>query len=129
MKEITQSRRRIVAVDDEKDFLKILESWLRERYSVTCLSGGTGLAEEIRSLEPDLVLLDAHMPAEDGFDVCGRLRSLPGGECLPIVFLTGSDADEDFLRHLDAGGSRYLTKPIAKGALLAAVAEELGQSV
>lgn len=127
MKKITESRRRIVAVDDERDFLKILENWLAEDYSVTGLSGGAGLAEEIRSLEPDLVLLDAHMPAEDGFDVCGRLRALPGGACLPIVFLTGSNSDEDFLRHLDAGGSRYLTKPIGKSVLLAAVAEELGQ--
>ncbi len=129
MKGNAESRRRIVVVDDEKDFLKIVESWLREHYDVTCLPAGEGLAEEIRSLEPDLVLLDAHMPAESGFDVCGRLRALPAGAYLPIVFLTASNADGDFLRHLDAGGSRYLTKPITKSALLAAVAEELGQSV
>ncbi|NNN05540.1 MAG: response regulator [Elusimicrobia bacterium] len=129
MKNYGATKPKVVVVDDEKDFLRIIESWLQERYSVTCLPGGEGLAEEIRGLEPDLVLLDAHMPAQSGFDVCGRLRSSPDGAYLPIVFLTGSNADEDFLRHLDAGGSRYLTKPINRRELLAAVAEELGQAV
>jgi CheY-like chemotaxis protein len=126
MKKEREARPKILVIDDEPDFLRVLSLWLREEYDATCLSSGAELSEQLLALEPDLVLLDAHMPDADGFEICRRLRAQPGGEDLPIVFLTGSRADEDFLRHIQAGGSRFLMKPIARRELLAAVKEELG---
>ncbi|MDE2491324.1 MAG: response regulator [Elusimicrobia bacterium] len=117
---------KVVVVDDEPDFLKLVSSWLRPSYEVVCLTGAEGACEEIAALEPDAVVLDVHMPDKSGFAVCRELRAKPGGADLPIVFLTGSKTDEDFLQHLETGGSRYLTKPIGRQALLEALAEQLG---
>jgi CheY-like chemotaxis protein len=129
MKKNAEPKPKVVVADDDKDFLRLVARWLKDDYRVECLPGGAGLTDEISALEPDLVLLDAHMPGENGFAVCRRLRSRPGLAELPIVFLTGSRTDEDFLQHLDTGGSRYLNKPIGRRALLAALSEMLGQAV
>lgn len=119
---------RIVVIDDEPDFLKLVESWLKPYYDVASFSSTTGVVEKIRVFDPDLILLDVHMPDQSGFAVCRRLRNEPGFEDVPVVFLTGSKTDEDFLMHLEAGGSRYLTKPIGRKTLLEALAEQLGGS-
>lgn len=128
MKTERGAKPKVVVIDDEPDFLRVLATWLKDDYDATCLSSGAELCEQLLELEPDLVLLDAHMPDMDGFEICRRLRATPGGEDVPIVFLTGSTADDDFLRHIQSGGSRYLMKPITKRALLSAVKEELGLS-
>ncbi len=120
------ARPKIVVIDDEPDFLLLVESWLKPSYDVTAFAHSFGLVEEIRALEPDLILLDIHMPEESGFRICQRLRSTPGFADLPVIFLTGSRTDEDFLLHIETGGTRYLTKPIGRRALLGAVSEQLG---
>jgi CheY-like chemotaxis protein len=125
MKAKNEDRPKIVVVDDEPDFLTIVESWLKPAYDVTVFSHCDGLVEAIQVLKPDLVLLDVHMPEESGFKICRRLRSTPGLESLPVVYLTGSKTDEDFLLHIETGGTRYLTKPIGRRTLLEALSEEL----
>jgi CheY-like chemotaxis protein len=117
---------RIAVVDDEPDFLKLVELWLRPAYRVESFVRSAGAVARLKAFAPDLVLLDVHMPEESGFSLCRKLRSEKGFENLPVVFLTGSKADEDFLQHLAAGGSRYLTKPIGRATLLEVLREQLG---
>lgn len=121
----SEKRPRIVVVDDEPDFLTIIESWLKPACEVAAFSRCDGLVEKVRVLAPDLVLLDVHMPQKSGFELCRELRSSPGLADLPVVFLTGSRTDEDFLLHLESGGTRYLTKPLGRKALLEALSEQL----
>lgn len=121
----TQRKPRVVVVDDEQDFLKLVEMWLRPAYEVTCLGAAAGMGRRIAGLAPDLVVLDVHMPDESGFSLCRELRAVPGLADLPVVFLTGSKTDEDFLQHLETGGSRYLTKPIGRKDLQDALDEQL----
>ena len=119
---------KIALVDDEPDFLLLMDSWLKPGYDVTSFSHCDGLLQKLQSLKPDLVLLDIHMPEESGFKICRDLRAAAGFAELPVIFLTGSKTDEDFLLHLESGGTSYLTKPIARKALLDAVFEALGDS-
>lgn len=129
MKARKEVRPLIAVVDDEPDFLLIAESWLKPSCEVISFSRTEGLVEKIRALQPDAVLLDVHMPEEDGFSVCRRLRATPGLEDVPVVYLTGSKTDEDYLENLQSGGTRYLTKPIARRALLEALSELLGTAL
>lgn len=119
-------RPRVVVVDDEVDFLKLVERWLKPKFDVTCLSGGVDTSEEIASLDPDLLIMDIHMPERDGFQICRRLRGQAGFEDLPVIFLTGSKSDKDFVHYLDFGGCRYMTKPVTGKELKEAVTEQLG---
>lgn len=116
---------KIVLVDDERDFLTLVKSWLQPHYQVFAFSNALGAAESIGALSPDLVVLDVHMPSGSGFDLCRWLRSTPEYAETPIVFLTGARAEADFARHVRAGGTRFLTKPIDRRDFLDAVSEEL----
>jgi putative two-component system response regulator len=61
--------------------------------------------------KPNLILLDIMMPDMDGFEVCRRIKAMPGHADIPIVFLTVRDQQEDRQRAKDCGAAGYLTKP------------------
>jgi two-component system, OmpR family, response regulator len=65
----------------------------------------------------DAVVLDAMIPAPDGFEVCRRWRD--AGRWMPVLMLTARDAIDDRVRGLDVGADDYLTKPFAFGELYA----------
>ncbi len=61
---------------------------------------------------PDLILLDLKMPRMDGHEVLARIKSDPDLECIPVVILTSSEADEDVLRAYKHNANCYVTKPV-----------------
>jgi two-component system sensor histidine kinase/response regulator len=77
------------------------------------LEVGTGEDALARYAElgPDLVLLDVVLPGMSGLEVCRRLRRQHGPDCVPIIFLTGSDAPADIVAGFEAGASDYVAKP------------------
>ncbi len=125
MRTKTDDRPKIVVIDDESDFLTAMERSLKPLYRVTTLYGSEWTYAQVAALEPDLVLLDIHMPEQSGFDLCRDLRADPRFAKIPIIFLTCSTADEDYRRHQRAGGTRFLNKVIDRKHLLEVMAEEL----
>jgi DNA-binding response OmpR family regulator len=65
----------------------------------------------------DAVILDVGLPDGDGRDLCVRLRKQ--GHKMPIIMLTGSDAETDVVRGLDSGANDYIAKPFRLAELLA----------
>ncbi len=61
---------------------------------------------------PDLILLDLKMPRMDGHEVLARMKADPRLDCIPVVILTSSEADEDVLRAYKSQASCYVTKPV-----------------
>jgi DNA-binding response OmpR family regulator len=111
--------RRILIVDDEPRYLRLLEANLKtEGYVV--LKAADGLqALEVFSAQPvDLILLDIMMPRLDGFGVCQRIREYSN---VPIVILTAKGEEQDRVRGLDLGADDYLVKPFSATELLARV--------
>ncbi|MEZ5238399.1 MAG: response regulator [Microthrixaceae bacterium] len=80
----------------------------------------------VRSWEPDLVLLDLHMPHVGGTEFMDRLRA--GGDlgALKVLVVTADTDPEAEQRAMAAGASGVLTKPLDAGALLRSVADLLG---
>jgi DNA-binding response OmpR family regulator len=111
--------KRILIVDDEPRYLRLLEANLRtEGYEVATAQDGVQ-ALDIFSAQPiDLVLLDVMMPRLDGFGVCQRLREFSN---VPIVILTARGEEQDRVRGLDLGADDYLVKPFSATELLARV--------
>lgn len=112
-------------VDDDRDFQTIVRGWLTPRYDLLSLSNGDGLIEDLAAVDPQLLLLDVRMPGPDGFKLCAGVRARPRFIGLPILFLTGCSEDEDFVKNLDAGGTAFLTKPVARKRLLWTIRELL----
>lgn len=111
----------ILLVDDDMDFQYILRQWLKSRYETISLSSGEELLDEVRSLDPDLIILDVRLPGPDGFKLCRRIRSDSRFAGTPILFLTASHSNEDFIKNLEVGGTAYITKPVERQRLLAEI--------
>jgi EAL domain-containing protein (putative c-di-GMP-specific phosphodiesterase class I)/CheY-like chemotaxis protein len=71
------------------------------------------------SLQPDLVLLDLHMPGMDGVAVMEAIRrATPDDEFVPVIVLTADGTPEARDRVLAAGASDFLTKPVDRGEVV-----------
>jgi two-component system cell cycle response regulator DivK len=68
--------------------------------------------EVLKTVHPDLILMDINMPDMDGYSLTARIRSLPGFESVPIVALTANVMRGDREKSLEAGCDGYIQKPI-----------------
>lgn len=71
----------------------------------------------------DAILLDVGLPDGDGRELCAKLRR--DGKRMPVIMLTGADAEQDVVRGLDAGANDYIAKPFRLNELLARVRAQL----
>jgi two-component system, cell cycle response regulator DivK len=76
-------------------------------------AGNAGEAlETLKSLHPDLILMDINMPDVDGYTLTTQIRAMSGFESVPIVALTANVMRGDRERSLEAGCDGYIQKPI-----------------
>jgi CheY-like chemotaxis protein len=127
----------LVADDDQEDCMMIRDAWRESRLANTLrvVSDGEELLEYLRhqgrycdpetAPRPGLILLDLNMPRMDGREALAEIKSDPSLRQIPIVILTGSQAEEDIFRSYDLGVNSYVTKPVTFAALVAVV-KELG---
>jgi putative two-component system response regulator len=105
---------RILIVDDEDVNVRALTRILRTSGfgEIVSTTDPTAAARLYREQDPDVILLDLHMPGCDGLDILRQLRSLAGPQAfVPVLVLTG-DPSRDARRHaLTAGAKDFLTKP------------------
>lgn len=90
-----------------------------EGYAVDVVSTGQDALWASVELPLDAVVLDAMIPAPDGFEVCRRMREK--GCWVPVLMLTARDAITDRVAGLDAGADDYLVKPFAFDELFARI--------
>jgi DNA-binding LytR/AlgR family response regulator len=110
---------RALIVDDEPVARQVLREELAELPGVALVGeaeNGPRAVQQIRDLQPDLVLLDVQMPGMDGFEVVRRIEGpLPPA----IIFVTAYD--EYALKAFDVGAIDYLLKPVGQERLQAAI--------
>ncbi len=105
-------------VDDSPTIQKVVSVTLEAHgHEVVTASDGMEALAKLRTLRPDLVLLDITMPHMDGYQLCRILRSNELTKSVPIVMLSGKDGLFDKMRGRMAGAATYITKPFAPSAL------------
>lgn len=112
----------ILVVDDQSANVQVLGQLLEtgDYHVMPALNGEQALARA-QARKPDLVLLDMLMPQMDGWQVCRKLRELPGLADVPVIFLTAA-TDRDYVQRAFAEGAvDYVTKPFVPEELLARV--------
>ncbi len=116
----------ILVVDDEPNTVEFLRITLEmSGYDVLEALDGITALQKVATCHPDLVLLDVMMPEMDGLEVCRRLRAQRDTADLPIVILSARTSVEAIREGLDAGATRYLTKPVTRDNLLETLREVL----
>ena len=112
---------KVLAVDDEKDILRLVEIKLKKAgfEVVTAQDGEEGMRMALTE-KPDVVLLDVMMPKMDGYTAARRIK----GEVKPapiVLMLTARGQEADMLRGIKEGADDYVVKPFAPRELIARI--------
>ncbi len=121
------NKKRVLVIDDEKDYLKITKLNLEEtnNYEVITLLNARDVISCVHSFKPDIILLDMLMPAIGGIDVCDMLNDDPIGAEIPIIIVSALDKYEDKLQAYRQGIVYYISKPIGRDDLIAKIEKAL----
>jgi len=105
---------RILIVDDEPANVYLLEAILEHTAAeIRSLDDSRQVEQVFAEFEPDIVLLDLHMPDPDGLEVLRRLRSARQSlGFLPVIMLTGDTGKVARNSALILGADDFLTKPL-----------------
>lgn len=103
----------IVAIDDEVDFIAMLEDYFRPRgYQMSVALRGAKGIEMVKETKPDVVLMDLKMPGIDGDEVLKLVKSLDPTP--KVIFVTAyDDGGKTKARLLKMGAYAHFDKPIA----------------
>ncbi|MDN3567481.1 response regulator transcription factor [Paeniroseomonas aquatica] len=119
--------RAILFVEDDTALRATLaEHLMQDGEFVTQEAGTAADAEAMLSAgQPryDAILLDVGLPDADGRDFCAKLRR--SGHRLPVIMLTGADAEQDVIRGLDSGANDYIAKPFRPEIVVARLRAQL----
>ena len=118
--------KKILVIEDEPEMRRNLATILRlENFQpLTAENGRLGL-ESVRTNKPDLILCDVMMPELDGYGVIAALRADAETVSIPFIFLTAKGEKPDIRAGMNLGADDYLTKPVGKADLLAAIRSRL----
>lgn len=109
---------RLLLVEHDPEVRVLLEGAFRkERFLVDAIAQGCRAAEQVRSHEYDLVVLDLDLPECDGLEVCRRLRDAHLD--VPIMVVSELAASDERAQVLDAGADDCIVKPIRTREMMA----------
>lgn len=113
----------VLVVDDNAENRALARATLEdEGFEVVLAVNGEDAIARFARTRSDCVLLDIRMPGLDGVTVCERVRQLPGGADVPILFVTAQRDLDTFDRAREAGGDDFITKPYRPTELVTRVA-------
>src|SRR3712207_6194836 len=119
--------RPILVVEDDTTLRATLAEQLAAGVEFAPEEAGSAAGAEARlgaeDARYDAVLLDLGLPDGDGRELCARMRR--DGRRMPVIMLTGADAEADVVRGLEAGADDYVAKPFRAGELLARLRAQL----
>ena len=119
---------KILVIEDEPEMRRNLLTILKlEKFRAIAAENGRVGVELARREKPDAILCDVMMPELDGDGVLEALRKDPVTRTIPFIFLTAKGERGDVRSGMNIGADDYLTKPVSKADLLAAIAARLAR--
>jgi twitching motility two-component system response regulator PilH len=116
----------ILVVEDNRTYQEMISELLKENgMDVVTASDGIEAMEKVKTVIPDLVVLDVVMPRMNGYEVCRELKGDPRTQSVLIVMC--STKDQEFDRHWASkqGADAYVTKPFRPQELVATIKQLL----
>lgn len=105
-------KKKILIVDDERELIEQIRTRLEYvGHEVTCATDGFQALEMVRSVQPNLILLDVVMPKMNGYQVCRELKGTVETKSIPIILLTAKAQESDKFWGKETGANDYITKP------------------
>ncbi|MFH1635469.1 MAG: response regulator transcription factor [Chloroflexota bacterium] len=107
----------MLIIDDDYAMTDLLKMVLEpQNFEVHTINSGSSIAEVVREIDPEIVIIDLLMPGKDGWQVCREIRRFSQ---VPILILSVVDKPGMVEHALDAGADEYLLKPVPTYVLTA----------
>lgn len=120
------SKPKILIIEDQAPMRRNVALMLQLEGYETCTAENGRIGIEVaRQEKPDLILCDIMMPEVDGYGVVQALRGDAAFATTPFIFLTAKSDRSDVRSGMNLGADDYLTKPVVRDDLLAAVQTRL----
>ncbi|WP_394674461.1 response regulator transcription factor [uncultured Chryseobacterium sp.] len=116
--------KRIIIADDEHKILMSLEySFRKNGYDVYIARDGTEVLEFLKTMVPDVILLDIMMPNLDGYSTLEIIREDERLKNTKVIFLSAKNNPKDIEKGLEMGADAYITKPYSIKRLMQQIEE------
>jgi DNA-binding NarL/FixJ family response regulator len=120
---------KVLVIEDEPEMRRNLLTVLRlEKFRTIEAENGRIGIERAKKESPHIIVCDVMMPEVDGHGVLKALRNDPATARIPFIFLTAKGEKSDVRSGMNLGADDYLTKPVAKADLLAAITSRLARA-
>ena len=126
------NKKKILVVDDDAVVIKALSIKLKANdFEVLTAMDGATAVNAVRTLKPDLILLDITLPADmssvawDGFRIMEWLKRLDEAINIPFIVITGGDREKYEARAMAAGATAFFHKPISHEELFDLIRQTL----
>ncbi|MGH1372831.1 MAG: response regulator [Cellvibrionaceae bacterium] len=117
----TDTQKTILVADDDSDTLNLLAIQLHNHCNIVTADNGSDCIALAKSVAPDLLLLDIHMPDIDGLEVCRQLRQNAATATLPIILISAEDRAQQVKLGKQVGANDCLEKPLDEAKMLSKI--------
>lgn len=117
---------KILTVEDDPTIVRAEKEYLEKwGYQVFGVNDFGNILTEVTEIQPDLILMDVHLPYYNGFYWCSEIRKFSK---VPIIFISSADDDMNIVMAMDMGGDDFITKPFTFPVLTAKIKAMLRRS-
>lgn len=110
-------------VEDDKSIRLELQVLLKNAgYEVYAVETFDDVIEQIKKVNPHMILMDVMLPIQSGLELCMKLRSFSQ---IPVLFVTNCNTTEDEMKCITMGGDDFVAKPYNVPILLGRIANVL----
>jgi len=107
----------LLVVDDDAMNLEIIEESLQDHYQLACVNSGEECLEKLKTVKPDLILLDVNMPGMTGIETCEQIKGDSAIEDIPVIFVSALVLPNERINGYKVGADDYVTKPFEEEEL------------
>ena len=118
--------KQLLVVDDESEICDFLKVFFEEReFQVRTANSGQAALAEVEKLQPQIVLLDVHMPGMDGMSTLREIKKRY--PAIKVIMVTALETREKIEEAMRLGADNYITKPLSLEYLEKDVQEKITQ--
>ena len=123
-------KKKILLIDDIKEFRALVKIFLSEKYEVvTAEDGLEALAMLESGLKPDVIVTDLMMPRLDGYQLISKLKTAESYSQIPVIVLSNVDRNKERESLEKTGVSGYMIKPFSPYELKEGLDQQLTQAL
>lgn len=120
----------VLVVDDDEVVRKLVGAILKEEpYRLVCVGSAQEAMAALRTVRPDVILMDIEMPGMDGMQATRQIKADPRFADVPVIMITGHSGSDTVRNSFRSGAADFIVKPFDREKMIAKVAAAAGREV